>query len=72
MEDRRELRAGIASITIVMLLLGGIQLLTIGVMGEYLGRSYEELKRRPIYVVSETRNLPPEEREPDLKDRRLD
>ena len=62
---------GIASITIVMLLLGGIQLLTIGVMGEYLGRSYEELKRRPIYVVSDTRNLPPEG-SGDVRDRRLD
>ena len=50
---------GVASLTIVMLLLGGIQLLTIGIMGEYLGRAYEELKRRPLYVISETRNLSP-------------
>jgi polyisoprenyl-phosphate glycosyltransferase len=48
---------GIASITIVVLLLGGIQLLTIGVMGEYVGRSYEESKRRPVYVVRELINL---------------
>jgi len=48
---------GIASITIVVLLLGGIQLLMIGLMGEYVGRSYEESKRRPIYVVRELINL---------------
>jgi dolichol-phosphate mannosyltransferase len=53
---------GIASITIVLLLLGGIQLLTLGVMGEYLGRAYDETKRRPIYVVMERLNL--EERQP--------
>jgi len=48
---------GIASVTIVLLLLGGIQLLTLGIVGEYLGRSYDEVKRRPIYVVQETVNL---------------
>ena len=42
---------GIASVTILILLLGGFQLLTLGIIGEYLGRSYEEAKRRPIYVV---------------------
>jgi dolichol-phosphate mannosyltransferase len=49
---------GIASVTIVVLLLGGIQLMTLGLMGEYLGRSYEEVKARPIYVVRASRNLP--------------
>lgn len=44
---------GIASITVVVLLLGGIQLLTLGIIGEYVGRSYEEAKRRPIYLVEE-------------------
>lgn len=48
---------GIASITIVMLLLGGIQLLTLGVIGEYLARAYDEVKRRPIYLVRERHNL---------------
>jgi polyisoprenyl-phosphate glycosyltransferase len=48
---------GIASVTIVLLLLGGIQLLTLGIIGEYLGRSYDEVKQRPIYVVRETINL---------------
>jgi len=49
---------GIASVHIMMLLLGGIQLLTLGIMGEYLGRAYDEAKRRPIYVVAERHNLP--------------
>ena len=51
---------GIASLTIVLLLLGGIQLLTLGAMGEYLGRAYEETKQRPIYIVSERINPPDE------------
>lgn len=48
---------GIASVTIILLLLGGFQLLTLGIIGEYLGRSYEEAKRRPIYVVGNRWNF---------------
>ena len=48
---------GLASVTIVLLFLGGLQLLTLGIVGEYLGRSYEEVKQRPIYVVRERLNL---------------
>jgi dolichol-phosphate mannosyltransferase len=36
-----------------MLFLGGIQLLVLGVMGEYLGRVYDEARARPGYVVRE-------------------
>jgi dolichol-phosphate mannosyltransferase len=42
---------GIASVLIAVGLLGGIQLITIGVIGEYVGRIYDEVKRRPLYVV---------------------
>jgi polyisoprenyl-phosphate glycosyltransferase len=48
---------GISSTLVVILLLGGIQLMTIGVIGEYVGRIYEEVKGRPLYVVRETTNV---------------
>lgn len=44
---------GWASSMAVMLFLGGIQLLVLGVMGEYLGRVYDEVRARPSYVIRE-------------------
>ncbi|MDX1576132.1 MAG: hypothetical protein R3285_08055 [Kiloniellales bacterium] len=38
---------------VVVLLFGGINLLTLGVIGEYLGRTYTEVKSRPLYLVSD-------------------
>ena len=44
---------GYASIMVGLMLLGGVQLLALGVLGAYVGRIYEELKSRPLYVVTE-------------------
>jgi glycosyltransferase involved in cell wall biosynthesis len=44
--------SGIASIHILVLLIGGIQLVFLGVLGEYLARDYDEAKRRPVYIVA--------------------
>jgi dolichol-phosphate mannosyltransferase len=48
---------GWTSLMVAVLFLGGLQLLAIGILGEYIGRIYEEAKRRPLYLVQETRNV---------------
>jgi len=48
---------GVTTLLLVVLLLGGIQLITVGIIGEYLGRVYDEVKRRPLYVVADRINI---------------
>ncbi|HWK25307.1 MAG TPA: glycosyltransferase family 2 protein [Solirubrobacter sp.] len=48
---------GVPTTIIIVLLLGGIQLITLGIIGEYIGRIYDEVKKRPLYVVGERINV---------------
>lgn len=50
--------SGVATVFIAVLFLGGVQLMLMGVLGEYLGRIYGEVKRRPLYLVKERLGFP--------------
>jgi dolichol-phosphate mannosyltransferase len=55
---------GWTTIMIFSAFTSSVQLIVIGLMGEYLGRAYEELKGRPLYIVAEEHNLAPPELPP--------
>ncbi|MDX1615779.1 MAG: glycosyltransferase family 2 protein [Candidatus Promineifilaceae bacterium] len=60
---------GQATTLVAVLLLGGVQLISLGIIGEYLGRIYDEVKGRPLYLVDKRYGLPQKE-QPRRPDRR--
>jgi glycosyltransferase involved in cell wall biosynthesis len=62
---------GFSTITIVVLLLGGLNLIAVGIIGEYVGRIYDEVKRRPLYLVRERRNMREDESVDDAERERI-
>ena len=48
---------GIPTITVLVLFIGGVQLAAIGVLGEYVGRIYDEVRARPLYIVDRAINV---------------
>ena len=58
---------GWATLMLAVSLASSAQLLMIGILGEYLGRVYDEVKRRPLYLVDDTRNLATSPRNDELR-----
>lgn len=52
-----ELTPGLSTTVILITLFGGLQLFCLGILGEYIGRIYDEVKRRPLYIVDRTINM---------------
>ena len=48
---------GLSALVIIVLALGSVQLIVIGIIGEYLYKMFNEIKGRPVYIVAETKNL---------------
>jgi dolichol-phosphate mannosyltransferase len=61
---------GFATLTVLLLFLGGIQLISIGVVSEYIGHILNEVKRRPSYVIGEVMGSNPSNKDEDIPDAR--
>jgi glycosyltransferase involved in cell wall biosynthesis len=48
---------GYASIVVLLLFLGGLNMIGLGILGEYVGRIFTEVKRRPLYLIKQTIGL---------------
>jgi len=48
---------GYASLMVAVLFFGGVQLISVGVLGEYIGRIFRETKNRPLYIVKQAYGL---------------
>ena len=55
--------AGWATITVCILFFGGVQMVFLGIIGEYIGRILEEVKRRPLYLIGKEAKNGVEKRE---------
>lgn len=56
--------SGWTSLILAVLFMGGIQLISLGILGLYIGRQYREVKRRPLYIISEKTGFGLQEKEP--------
>ena len=45
------------TVTVLVLFIGGVQLAAVGVLGEYIGRIYDEVRRRPLYILDRAVNV---------------
>lgn len=53
-DNRFAIWPGMSSILLSILLIGGVQLISIGILGEYIGRIFNEVKQRPLFLIKET------------------